>query len=64
MLTDENWSCCSFCGRKGVEVRPHPPFNDEWRSWKFLPLRLCFFCAEIQDNLRKMLESFEKKDGN
>lgn len=58
------WYKCSFCGRPS-EVRPHAPLlNDDWMNWKFFPIRLCFYCASIQENVREMCISVFKKDGN
>ena len=57
------WYVCSFCGRPS-EVRPHAPFNKEWYKWKFLPIRLCFYCAQIQEAVREMCISVKKNDGN
>ena len=57
------WYKCSFCGRPS-EVRPHAPFFHEWYEWEFLPIRLCFYCALIQEQIRDLCISVKKNDGN
>ena len=57
------WNTCSFCGRK-AEVRPHAPLDGSYLSWKIYPMRLCFYCAEIQHDIREMIEKVENPDGN
>ena len=58
------WYRCSFCGLS-AEVRPHAPLlNDEWKTWKALPMRLCFYCAQIQEAIRERIKSYDLQDGN
>ena len=56
------WHQCSFCGRE-VECRPLP-HDEDYNSWKIWPIRLCAYCASIQDNIRQMIYSVQKQDGN
>ena len=58
------WYTCSFCGRPS-ECRPHAPLvDDDWFNWKILPIRLCFYCAGLQDMVRQLCVSVKKEDGN
>lgn len=58
------WYTCLFCGLQS-EIRPHAPLgNDEWRTWKAWPIRLCFYCAQIQEAVRERIKSYDLQDGN
>lgn len=64
ILLLRKWYSCSLCGRPS-EVRPQAPLEDKIMSeMKFFPLRLCFFCASIQDTIRDLVKSVFKQDGN
>jgi hypothetical protein len=63
-MEERKWSKCSFCGRDS-EVRPHPPLgNEDYKNWKIWPMRLCFFCASIQEQIREMIEEIKVPNGN
>jgi len=62
-MSGRNWSKCSFCGRE-AEVRPHPPLNADIEAEKVWPMRLCFFCAGIQEQIREMIEEVKNPQGN
>lgn len=50
------WYVCSFCGRIG-EVRPHSPVLEPFPS--VFPMRLCYECATIQENIHKIRKNQE-----